>query len=51
VRDVSETSANTSGGEFEAVLFESGWFVVREVDSRGENGQWIATRTAVPVEQ
>ena len=37
--------------EFESVEFETGWFVVRERTSRGENGQWLATRTPARVEQ
>ena len=37
--------------EFESVEFETGWFVVRERTSRGENGQWLATRTPASVER
>ena len=36
--------------EFESVEFETGWFVVRERTSSGENGQWLATRTPTSVE-
>jgi hypothetical protein len=46
---MSETSVDTERSEFEGVLFDSGWFVVREVDSRGENGQWIASRETLEV--
>lgn len=45
-----ETEIDASSAEFEAVEFKSGWFVVRERDSKGENGQWIATRTPVEVD-
>lgn len=37
--------------EFESVEFETGWFVVRDRTSRGENGQWLATRTPARVER
>lgn len=37
--------------EYESVEFETGWFVVRERASRGENGQWLATRTPARIEQ
>jgi len=37
-------------GEFESVEFETGWFVVRERSSRGENGQWVATRTPASID-
>ena len=36
--------------EFESVEFDTGWFVVRERTSRGENGQWVATRTPTTVD-
>jgi hypothetical protein len=31
--------------------FDSGWFVVRERDTRVENGQWLATQKPVSVER
>jgi len=37
--------------EYESVEFETGWFVVRERASGGENGQWLATRTPARVDR
>lgn len=39
------------GTEYESVEFETGWFVVRERASRGENGEWLATRSPAAVER
>jgi hypothetical protein len=35
--------------DFEGVTFTSGWFVIRDLNTRGQDGQWLATREPVTV--
>jgi hypothetical protein len=46
-----ENSNDSVTGEFESVEFETGWFVIRQRESKGENGQWLAIQTPADVEQ
>lgn len=38
-------------GDYEGVTLDNGWYVIRRVQTEGSDGQWIATKEAVPVRQ